>query len=330
MRVGLVILPTDRWREARRQWEWADGAGFATAWTYDHIRWGGMPDGPWHAAVPVLAAAAVVTERVSAGHARRDAELPPPGDARPRGASRSTTSAAAASTSGSDREARAPTPRHSDRSRGHRPNAWLASRSSSRCSSPIVDGEPDDADVDAHGALRRGRGAEHAGQRCSDPLPLDDRRRRGQGPRAGRALRPAVGDDRADRARAAHARGHPRGGSPAGPAPRGRRAATVGRTRRRRQGAAVDADRARASTRPTSSTSWPHPTPSSASTSSCSTTRTRPVPTAATSRPSSEIAARHAPEVRRRAQRVSRGPSAASAPSELRPRRPPRARPAPR
>ena len=38
-----------------------------TAWTYDHIRWGGMPDGPWHAAVPVLAAAAAVTERVRLG-----------------------------------------------------------------------------------------------------------------------------------------------------------------------------------------------------------------------------------------------------------------------
>jgi alkanesulfonate monooxygenase SsuD/methylene tetrahydromethanopterin reductase-like flavin-dependent oxidoreductase (luciferase family) len=67
VRVGLVILPTDRWREARRQWEWADGAGYTTAWTYDHIRWGGMPDGPWHAAVPVLAAAAAVTERVRLG-----------------------------------------------------------------------------------------------------------------------------------------------------------------------------------------------------------------------------------------------------------------------
>ena len=67
MRVGLVILPSDRWAEARRQWEWADDAGFSTAWTYDHIRWGGMPDGPWHAAVPVLAAAAVVTRRVRIG-----------------------------------------------------------------------------------------------------------------------------------------------------------------------------------------------------------------------------------------------------------------------
>ena len=67
MHVGLVILPSDRWKEARRQWEWADEAGFTTAWTYDHIRWGGMPDGPWHSAVPVLAAAAGATERIKLG-----------------------------------------------------------------------------------------------------------------------------------------------------------------------------------------------------------------------------------------------------------------------
>jgi alkanesulfonate monooxygenase SsuD/methylene tetrahydromethanopterin reductase-like flavin-dependent oxidoreductase (luciferase family) len=67
VRVGLVILPSDRWADARRQWEWADRVGFHTAWTYDHVRWGGMPDGPWHAAIPVLAAAAAVTERVRLG-----------------------------------------------------------------------------------------------------------------------------------------------------------------------------------------------------------------------------------------------------------------------
>ena len=67
MQIGLVILPTDPWTAARRQWEWADDVGFSTAWTYDHVRWGGMPDGPWHAAVPVLAAAASVTKRIRLG-----------------------------------------------------------------------------------------------------------------------------------------------------------------------------------------------------------------------------------------------------------------------
>jgi alkanesulfonate monooxygenase SsuD/methylene tetrahydromethanopterin reductase-like flavin-dependent oxidoreductase (luciferase family) len=67
VRVGLVILPTDPWSVARRQWEWADDVGFATAWTYDHIRWGGMPDGPWYASIPVLAAAATVTTTIRLG-----------------------------------------------------------------------------------------------------------------------------------------------------------------------------------------------------------------------------------------------------------------------
>ena len=67
MRIGLVILPTDRWQLAQAQWKWADDVGFSTAWTYDHIRWGGMPDGPWHGAVPVLAAAAATTSRIRLG-----------------------------------------------------------------------------------------------------------------------------------------------------------------------------------------------------------------------------------------------------------------------
>ena len=66
MSASSSCLPTAG-PKPRRQWEWADRAGFHTAWTYDHIRWGGMPDGPWHAAVPVLAAAAAVTERVRLG-----------------------------------------------------------------------------------------------------------------------------------------------------------------------------------------------------------------------------------------------------------------------
>lgn len=65
--VGLVVLPSDRWSEARRQWEWTEGAGFPAAYTYDHLRWGGMPAGPWHAAYPVLAAAALVTEQIRLG-----------------------------------------------------------------------------------------------------------------------------------------------------------------------------------------------------------------------------------------------------------------------
>jgi alkanesulfonate monooxygenase SsuD/methylene tetrahydromethanopterin reductase-like flavin-dependent oxidoreductase (luciferase family) len=63
----LVILPTDSWATARAQWEWADDVGFATLWTYDHLRWGGFPDGPWHGAIATLAAASLVTNQARLG-----------------------------------------------------------------------------------------------------------------------------------------------------------------------------------------------------------------------------------------------------------------------
>ncbi len=84
VRVGLVILPSDRWTEARRQWEWADRAGFHTAWTYDHIRWGGMPDGPWHAARARARRRGRRHRARPAGHPGRHAELPPSRHAGPR------------------------------------------------------------------------------------------------------------------------------------------------------------------------------------------------------------------------------------------------------
>ena len=67
MRVGLVLLPTDRWATATDLWKWTEDAGFATAWTYDHIVWGGFPSGPWHGAYPLLAAVAATTRRIRIG-----------------------------------------------------------------------------------------------------------------------------------------------------------------------------------------------------------------------------------------------------------------------
>ena len=45
----------------------ADDAGVRTVWTYDHLTWPLLKDGPWFGAVPLLAAAAVRTERVRLG-----------------------------------------------------------------------------------------------------------------------------------------------------------------------------------------------------------------------------------------------------------------------
>ncbi|GLW10994.1 luciferase [Microtetraspora sp. NBRC 13810] len=45
----------------------AEAAGARTVWTYDHLTWPRLADRPWHAAVPLLAAAAVSTSRVRLG-----------------------------------------------------------------------------------------------------------------------------------------------------------------------------------------------------------------------------------------------------------------------
>jgi alkanesulfonate monooxygenase SsuD/methylene tetrahydromethanopterin reductase-like flavin-dependent oxidoreductase (luciferase family) len=42
-------------------------AGLRTLWTYDHLTWPQLSDGPWYGSVPLLAAAAVCTERVRLG-----------------------------------------------------------------------------------------------------------------------------------------------------------------------------------------------------------------------------------------------------------------------
>jgi alkanesulfonate monooxygenase SsuD/methylene tetrahydromethanopterin reductase-like flavin-dependent oxidoreductase (luciferase family) len=45
----------------------AEALGVRTVWTYDHLTWTPLKDRPWHAAVPMLAAAAVATSRVRLG-----------------------------------------------------------------------------------------------------------------------------------------------------------------------------------------------------------------------------------------------------------------------
>jgi len=45
----------------------AEDAGVRTVWTYDHLTWPLLADSPWYGAVPLLAAAAVCTDRVRLG-----------------------------------------------------------------------------------------------------------------------------------------------------------------------------------------------------------------------------------------------------------------------
>lgn len=67
VRVGIVILPELRWAQQRERWVRAETFGFAHAWTYDHLAWRSLADGPWFGTVPTLTAAATVTERIRLG-----------------------------------------------------------------------------------------------------------------------------------------------------------------------------------------------------------------------------------------------------------------------
>jgi alkanesulfonate monooxygenase SsuD/methylene tetrahydromethanopterin reductase-like flavin-dependent oxidoreductase (luciferase family) len=67
VRIGIVLLPQDRWATAKDRWRRAEEYGFDHAWTYDHLAWRSLADEPWFATVPLLAAAATVTERIALG-----------------------------------------------------------------------------------------------------------------------------------------------------------------------------------------------------------------------------------------------------------------------
>src|SRR3954452_13050828 len=67
VRVGIVILPELRWAEAQQRWRRAEQYGFAHAWTYEHLAWRDLADGPWFDAMTTLTAAALATSRIRLG-----------------------------------------------------------------------------------------------------------------------------------------------------------------------------------------------------------------------------------------------------------------------
>ncbi|MFN8125172.1 MAG: LLM class flavin-dependent oxidoreductase [Candidatus Nanopelagicales bacterium] len=67
MHWGLVILPDLSWPQAAAAFREAEERGFTTAWTYDHLSWRSLRDGPWLGAVPLLSAAAAVTSTLRLG-----------------------------------------------------------------------------------------------------------------------------------------------------------------------------------------------------------------------------------------------------------------------
>lgn len=52
---------------AEHKWKAAEEYGFHHAWTYDHMGWRSLVDGPWFGAVPTLAAAAAATATIRLG-----------------------------------------------------------------------------------------------------------------------------------------------------------------------------------------------------------------------------------------------------------------------
>jgi alkanesulfonate monooxygenase SsuD/methylene tetrahydromethanopterin reductase-like flavin-dependent oxidoreductase (luciferase family) len=67
VRVGVVLLPELPWSQDRSRWQRAEELGFDTAWTYDHLAWRTMADGPWFATIPTLVAAALSTSTIRLG-----------------------------------------------------------------------------------------------------------------------------------------------------------------------------------------------------------------------------------------------------------------------
>jgi len=67
VRIGVAILPDVAWPEWRRRVQLLDDIGVEHAWTYDHLAWRDLRDGPWLAAMPLLTAAATATDRIRLG-----------------------------------------------------------------------------------------------------------------------------------------------------------------------------------------------------------------------------------------------------------------------
>ncbi len=67
MRVGMTVLPEHSGESARKIWASLEEYGFDHGWTFDHLGWDGLLDGPWYGTVPTLTLAALVTSRLEIG-----------------------------------------------------------------------------------------------------------------------------------------------------------------------------------------------------------------------------------------------------------------------
>jgi alkanesulfonate monooxygenase SsuD/methylene tetrahydromethanopterin reductase-like flavin-dependent oxidoreductase (luciferase family) len=65
--LSVIVLPDVAPAEFVAQVRDAEAAGVRTAWTYDHLSWRDLRDGPWFGAVPLLAAAGARTSTIRLG-----------------------------------------------------------------------------------------------------------------------------------------------------------------------------------------------------------------------------------------------------------------------
>jgi len=66
-RLSCLVLPDNDPAEFLARVRDAEQAGVRTVWTYDHLSWRDLADGPWFGTVPLLAAAAGATSTVRIG-----------------------------------------------------------------------------------------------------------------------------------------------------------------------------------------------------------------------------------------------------------------------
>ncbi|MEH3075568.1 MAG: LLM class flavin-dependent oxidoreductase [Quadrisphaera sp.] len=67
LRVGLTILPEHPSAETQRMWRALEDLGFDHGWTFDHLGWRSLVEGPWYGTIPTLTVAAMSTQRLELG-----------------------------------------------------------------------------------------------------------------------------------------------------------------------------------------------------------------------------------------------------------------------
>lgn len=67
MDVGIEVSGALAWSRARDVWRAVDPLPYCSAWMFDHLAWRGRPGGFWLGAVPALAAAGELTQRIRLG-----------------------------------------------------------------------------------------------------------------------------------------------------------------------------------------------------------------------------------------------------------------------